>query len=291
MKEKIAFVSALCLASTLAAAECDFPYYPEYADLFSKFDEVTPLMAKKAVMLNLSIGQKPGDIVCEPLLIRTIVGMPAYYMVATCKGDDFGTVRKWNAIVSDVNAGSRMPAKQLAERLAFFFDEKVFRQFTWVSVPTYTHLSTFQAASGGIPPAFWGYEEAYEKAKELYGHDDFDFARIIALGHAHVQAFEFVEAPGKTVTVEVDKYERATVADLEKIRADMRDWVNSWYELFDTDPDLIERNARGWREIELEVPDAAAQKEFPKIAEPLSSGSYGLLDDDGEPNLFKVILI
>lgn len=258
--------ATLIVLSTAAAfAECDFPYYPEYRDRICQYDEVTPLMAKKAAMSNLSIGQKPGDIVCEPLLIKTIVGMPAFYMVATYNGKDLRVVRKWNAIVRDINVGSRMPAKELAERLAFFFGEKVFRQFTWVSIPTYTFLGTFQAASRGIPPALWGYEEAYERAKELYGRDDFYFARIIALGHAHVQAFEFVDRYGETVAIKVDKYERAGLANLKEITKRMHNWVNGWYELFDADPDLIERNASGWREIELKVPDEAAQKEFPKI--------------------------
>ncbi|NIT35689.1 MAG: hypothetical protein GTN49_04200 [candidate division Zixibacteria bacterium] len=216
-------------------------------------------------MSNVSIDQKPGDIVCEPLLIKTIVGMPAYYMVATYNGKDRRVVRKWNALVTEINSGSRILARKLTERLASFFDEKVFSQFTWVSIPTYTFLGTFQAASGGIPPALRGYEEAFELAKKLYGRGDFYFARIIALGHAHVQAFEFVDASGETVAVKVDKYERAGFANLKEITENMHDWVGNWYELFDADPGLIERNARRWREIELEVPDDAAQKEFPRI--------------------------
>ncbi len=59
----------------------------------------------------------------------------------------------------------------------------------------------------------------------------------------------------------------------------MHNWVNSWYGLFDADPDLVERNARRWREIELEVPDDAAQKEFPRMPEPLNTGSSGVLDE------------
>ncbi len=258
--------ATLIVFSTAPAfAECDFPYYPEFADRICQYDEVTPLMAKKVAISMGFHYQKPGDIVCEPLLIKTIVGMPAFYMVATYNGKDRRVVRKWNAIVTEINGGSRIPARELTERLAFFFDEKVFRQFAWVSIHTYTCLGRVQAASGGIPPALWGYEEAYERAKELYGRDDFYFARIIALGHAHVQAFEFVDASGETVVIEVDKYERASIANLDEITSNMHDWVNAWYELFDADPDLIERNARRWREIELEVPDDAAQKEFPKI--------------------------
>lgn len=256
---------ALLVCGTAALAECEFPYYPEFADRFCEYEEVTPLMATKAVMVNHSIGQEPGDIVCEPLLIKTIVEMPTYYIFATYSGDNLGTVRKWNAIVSEINGASRLAAIELAEKLRPFFDDEVFSQFTWVSIPTYTFLSTFKAASGGIPSALWGYEEAYEKATELYGNDDFDFVRIVALGHAHVQAFEFADDSGETVTIEVDKYERASLADLEEMNEKMRDWVRNWYELFHADPDLIERNARRWRELELEVPDEAAQKEFPQI--------------------------
>jgi hypothetical protein len=261
--KRIAIALIFCAAT--AFAECEFPYYPEFADRFCGYDEVTPLMAKKTVMAAPFGFQHPGDIVCEPLLIKTIVGMPAYYMVATYAGDDLETVRKWNAIVSLLNGGSKIAAKKLAADLSFFLDEKVFRQFAWDSVYTYTFLGSVQAASGGLVPALWGYDEAYEKARGLYGNDDFYFARIIALGHAHVQAFEFVNERGKYVTIEVDKYENATVADLEKIRTDMRHWVSGWYGLIDAEPDLIERNVRGWKELELKVTGEDAQKEFPRI--------------------------
>jgi hypothetical protein len=263
MTKRIALILALWLGSTLASAECDFPYYPEFADRFCEYEEVTPLMAKKSVMSAPFGFQHPGDIVCEPLLIKTVVGMPAYYMVATYAGDDLDVVRKWNAFVNKLNTGSKIPAKELAAELAFFFDEEVFRQFAWDSVHTYTFLGEIKAASGGIPPAFWGYEGAYEKAKELYGNDGFDFVRIIALGHAHVQAFEFADASGKMVTLEVDKYGRAEVTDLEKTKEEGRDWVSNWYALFEADPGLIERNVGGWRK--LEVTDEDAQKEFPQI--------------------------
>jgi len=32
----------------VARAACEFPYYPEFADLYSQYEEVTPAMAKAA---------------------------------------------------------------------------------------------------------------------------------------------------------------------------------------------------------------------------------------------------
>jgi hypothetical protein len=38
-------IATFVLLAAVALAACEFPYYPEYADVFGRYDEVTPEMA------------------------------------------------------------------------------------------------------------------------------------------------------------------------------------------------------------------------------------------------------
>ncbi len=74
MKISFCIVTFVLLAAAAWAAE--FPYYPEYAEVFSRYEEVTPAMAVAAV------GGWPAEATfAEPLLLRDANGMPYCYMI------------------------------------------------------------------------------------------------------------------------------------------------------------------------------------------------------------------
>ena len=108
------YILALAAAVAAAWAACEFPYYPEYADAFAKVDEVTPLLAKKAVMARPLICPV-GAIVCEPLIIRDVAGKPTWTYIAVYAGDGSSRVDRRNALARKLNAGERLEAAALEE--------------------------------------------------------------------------------------------------------------------------------------------------------------------------------
>jgi len=264
---RLVCVAALLATVAAAGAECEFPYYPEFADRFEEYDEVTPLMAKRRVMYRPMLYGAPGDIVCEPLLLRTETGMPYGLYVAIYKGRNKKLVRKWNAVVETFNSSEKIPADELNDRLAFFFKEKVYEEFATLVVAPYTLMQTVRASHKGVPCALRGYESGYAKARQLLHSDEIYFKRVIAIGCFQVQIFEFENDRGDVVAIEVDQYSVATPADMASYSEDMRTYVGNLYEGIDVNAHLVKDSVNIWRKVLAAVPEEEAAKKYPRIRE------------------------
>ncbi len=255
----------LTILPAAGGAGCDFPYYPEFADRIGQYDEVTPLMAKKFVMVGPSVDFERGSIVCEPLLIKTMVGMPLCYIVGVYRGDDVGVVQELNNIIKEINSGAQIPADRLYEDLIPLYGE----DFSSTSVETYTFQDGGLISTGGFPAALVYYPEAVAKATEIFGTNDIYFNRIIGAGWAYFQIFEFENKAGETVAIETGYGGRAYLADLEEHKAVTRDGVRNWVASIDAVPDKVARNVQWWERLNKEIPDEMAAEEFPRITGPL----------------------
>jgi hypothetical protein len=258
----IVAVAALVAASAHAA--CEFPYYPEYADVFGRYDEVTPVMAKKAAMGYPGFCDNAGDVVCEPLLLKDCAGMPLCYMVGTYAAKNLYIVGKWNEVIKNVSAGEAMPAKALAEEMAFYYSEGIINRFNTLTVTPYTWNPPVLSASGGFP-ALVGYVAAYEAAVEHFGRDDFFFVGIIGTGYYVIQTFAFETDAGESVALEVDEFGEAGLANFEKRREGSRRAVRYWYDSLIGRPEMGERNRKKWADLIQRIPDDQAKEEFPRV--------------------------
>jgi len=262
--------AAACLAlAGNALAECEFPYYPEYADRISQFDEVTPLLTKKLGMISHPWGVKPGAFICEPLLVRDIKSTPIFYALAFYKGDDVDVVKRWNEIVKKINAGSKTSASELSEEFKFFEDKDVRRLLSSSVVSAYTFGCGMIEGGGGTPESLRGYNAAYEKAAGVLNSRDLYFTRLIWGGYHFREVFEFEDRSGNKVAIVVDYVPQneypAAIADLGVIAADSEGLVKGWHEFIGEEPTRVEKHKDYWEIIQNKVPDDLAEQELARV--------------------------
>jgi hypothetical protein len=113
----IKYIVALSALAAAGHAACEFPYYPEFADVFSQYDEVTPAMA----IAGIGAWPEEATTFVEPLLLRDANGMPYCYMIEAFPADEAELVARWNEVVAKLNAGARLPAAELAAELAALY--------------------------------------------------------------------------------------------------------------------------------------------------------------------------
>jgi hypothetical protein len=264
------FASATLLLVGLAAASyatCEFPYYPEYADVFSQYDEVTVLLAKKFAVERGYVGTKPGAIICEPLLRRDVAGMPASYELSFYKGNDLDAARKWNDIIKTVNSGRKVPAAELGDKIKFFDDEEVYFKFQASVISAYTFGSGMYKA-GGQPYGLSGYNAAYEKAADVLGTRDLFFDRVMSGDVLSSRVFEFEDRSGKSVAIGVPYYAsdgcNTEVIDLDLLTSLAEITARSYHRAVGADPAEFEKKRERWRSIDENIPDELVEKEFPR---------------------------
>jgi len=260
---KLLAVALGALAAAGAAGE--FPYYPEFADEFAKVEEVTPLLAKKVVMVRPFICPV-GAVVCEPLVIRDIAGKPIWMSIEAYAGDDLSLVDRRNALVRKLNGGERLEAAALERDLSYFRGKP---GCTWVAMGAYTWTPpAFPAASGGLLPPLSGYRAAFAFAREELGTDDLYFNRIVGRGFCEWQAFEFETPTGEKLIVEYDPCGgEVSILDPEKekgIRREAAEFEAGIIERFPASGRLEER-LREWAEIDAQIPDDVAADEYVRI--------------------------
>ena len=265
MIRKIICVVALAAAAGAAWAASEFPYYPEYADLFSQYDEVTPVMAKKVAIASPHFNNGPDEIVCEPLLIKDIAGKPLCYMVASYHGSDLNVVSKWNNVIEIINTGRKTRAADLAREVAYFYGTDLFRDFSGLVIGPHTLEGTVLLIAEGFFPVLAGFNGAYEAAARITGNGDLYFSRIIGASYYTVQIFEFEDGDGEKVAIMVDKYLQPRLADLSKNAADMHGLVKHLYESYTDNPEKAEFNREDWENTLERVADDVAADEYPRI--------------------------
>jgi hypothetical protein len=261
------YLAIIAFAAAAAYAGCEFPYYPEYADVFGRYEEVTPEMAVA------SIGVRPGEaIFAEPLLLREGRGMPFGYMIEAFPPEEAELVARWNEVIVKLNAGGRLPAAELAAELealyaveyaGFRFGEPAdigdgernpLLDFASAIVATFTFdpPGGVLGASGGPPfPALFEYGRAYRAASEHFDGDEaFYVSRIVATGpYEYHQIFEFENDAGEKVALILDRPRQMRLADVEEHAAAMREMVRKKYEFFKEYDVGAERNRALWEEI------------------------------------------
>ncbi|MEE9455735.1 MAG: hypothetical protein V3W11_01115, partial [bacterium] len=266
MRNIICVVGLAATCGTAAWGACEFPYYPEYADAFSQYDEVTPAMAVAAV------GGWPGEATfAEALLLRDANGMPFCYMIEAFPPKDGELVARWNEVIGKLNAGGRLPAAELAAELEALYavEYEPFRfgeagetgdgernpllDFASAAVATFTFdpPGGLLGASGGPPfPALYEYGRAYRAASDHFDGDAVYFSRIIAPGpFEHHQIFEFENDAGEKVALAPDRQRRMHVADVAEHASAMREEIREKYELLKKDDAGAEKNRARWREL------------------------------------------
>jgi hypothetical protein len=258
------------MTATAARAECEFPYYPEFADVFSKYDEVTPLLAKKFAMITAVPGVRVGAYICEPLLLRDVTGMPLYNVLTFYNGYDPGVARKWNEIIKTINARRKVSASDLGEKLKFFEDEKVLWQFKAATISAYT-FGCGMIEGGGSPRPLRGYNAAYEKAAAVLKNHDLLFTRMISGGYHYDQYFEFESRSGKKVAilagfVPLNDYP-TEVADLDLLTTLNEISARSLYRTVGADPGRFEEKREWWKRIDESIPDERAGQELARVTE------------------------
>lgn len=258
---------ALLVAAAAAGSPAgEFPYYPEFAEVFSRYDEVTPEMAVA------SIGAGPEAVFAEPLLLRDANGVPYCYMIEAFPAEEAELVARWNAVIAKLNAGDRLPAAELAGELEALYAaeyapyrfgefpgaldelENLLLHFAGAAVPTFTfdHPGGVLGASGGPPfPALYEYRRAYLAASDQFdGDGPFYFSRIIATGpFEYHQIFEFENDAGLKVALAPDRQRRMRVADVEEHASAMREEIREKYELLKKDDARAEKNHARWQEL------------------------------------------
>jgi hypothetical protein len=262
---KTAFIILTTAASARAA--CEFPYYPEYADVFGRYEEVTPAMA----IAGIGAWPEEATTFVEPLLLRDANGMPYCYMIEAFPAEDAELVATWNEVIVKLNAGARLPAAELAAELAALYavDYAPFRfgeaddigdgernpllDFASAIVVAFTFdpPGGILGASGGPPfPALFEYRRAYRAAVGHFDGDAFYLSRIIATGpFEYHQIFEFENDAGEKVALAVSADYGVSVADVEEHAAAMREKVREKYELLKKDDTNAERNRALWEEV------------------------------------------
>ena len=265
MKKPLIAIAVAVLAAATACVAADFPYYPEYAEEFAKVEEVTPLLAKKVVMTHPFICPA-GAIVCEPLVLRDIVGKPTWISINAYAGDDLSLVDRYNRIVRRLNAGERIDASELEQDLSYFRGSW---EFTWVILGAYTiHSLGFPAASYGALPVLSGFRPALAFAREELGSDDLYFNRIAGTGFSQWQGFEFEAPTGEKVMVEYEACGGDVhLLDIEEYKAGSRETAKtevSIIESFEASGRFEER-LRAWAAIDAGIPDEVAADDYARI--------------------------
>ena len=259
----------LLAAATGVRAGCEFPYYPEYADVFGRYEEVTPLLAKKYALISQPPDTNDAAYVCEPLLLRDIAGMPVYNVLSFYNGDYPDVAKKWNEVISVINAGRKVPASELGEKLKFFDDDEVRRQFSSSTISVYTFGCGTIQGGGGLPKPLYGYNAAYEKAAAVLKNHDLLFTRMISGGYHYDQYFEFESLSGKKVTILVgfvplNDYP-TEVADLDLLTTLNEISARSLYRTVGADPGRFEEKREWWKRIDESIPDEVAGQELPRV--------------------------
>ncbi len=242
-------IIAVAAVAASAHAACEFPYYPEFADVFGRYDEVTPEMA----IAGIGAWPEEATTFVEPLLLHEANGMPYCYMIEAFPAEDAELVARWNEVVAKLNAGDRLPAAELAAELEELYAVAYAPRPGGSVLPTFTfdypgaHIIT----EGRWPfPAFYEYLSAYRVAKLRFESGGvFFLSRVVGAGPFSYQIFEFENEAGKKVALARESDGLTHAADLEENAARMREAAGKKYELLIKDAVWAETNRARWEEI------------------------------------------
>lgn len=269
MKNSFGIATFVLIAGTAAHAACEFPYYPEYADKISQYEIVSPVLAKKFALEHPHPYAGPGSVLCEPLLVRDIVGAPFFYSVTFYNGDDEKAPQRWNEIVTILQSTAKTPVRELAEKLSFLGAEGFRGKFYSMTISAYTFGCGTYKMYSGIPYTVRGYRTAYAKAQQEFGAEDIYFSRLIGASYVENQIFEFENGSGEKVAVHVtlnlrSRFEAVT-ADLEANAAQAKGVAKGWYDFLVSDPESANKRRDKWEETGSKVPDELAVQELPRV--------------------------
>jgi len=276
MRTAIIFVCAAAFAAA-AVAECDFPYYPEYADRISQYDIVSPLLAKKFALEHPHPYAGARSVLCEPLLVRDIEGAPFFYSVTFYNGGDDNVAKKWNEVVAIFQSTAKSSARELAEKISFFGAEDVSGEFYSMTISAYTFGTGPYKMYSGIPYTVRGYETAYAKAQKELGAEDIYFSRLIGASYVENQIFEFENGSGEKVAVHVTLNLRsqfeAVIADLQGNAAQAKGVAKGWYDFLVSEPDSANKRRVKWEEIDRKIPDETVEGDQPTLYDAINKSS------------------
>jgi hypothetical protein len=248
-------------------ADSTYPYYPDVEERFCDYKEVTPLMAVKAAMAKGPQGDPPY-VICEPLVLRHLSGIPVGYQITYYNGRNKKRAREFNKFITRINNGERILVNEIRETLEEFREKGFSEECKRGSVGGQTFWCLNAAPGGkGLPSAFNGFDACYDKASYYAGTDRLYFTGFVGVSRIFLQHFKFETEAGEEIIIATGtqpfpspaKINRLALANREK---KLHIFLNDPVEF---DMEVINRNLVEWAEIEAAVPDEMAQEEFPKV--------------------------
>jgi hypothetical protein len=265
MKKLVAMF--ITLAAATAFADSTYPYYPDVEERFCDYKEVTPLMAVKAAMLT-GPQSDPPYVICEPLVLKRLCGMPVCYQISYYNGKNMKRARKFNDLIRRVNTGENLLAREVSDTLAEFRKEGFYDECETGCVDGQTFLFSDAGPGGkGIPSAFTGFDPCYEKASHEAGTDQLYFTGFVGVSRTFLQHFKFETETGEEIIITTDTQPFPSAAKISRLAIENRE---KKLRIFLNDPvtydmEVINRNLIKWAEIEAGVSDEMAQGEFLEV--------------------------
>lgn len=238
-------VTLALATAVIAGALCDFPWYPEYADEFSKYDFVTPEMAKKA-----AAGFDASAPTADPVLIRNLDGCPQGYMVVGYRGGDLADIDKWNELADILNNNKEIDAAVLADKVSYLYgDPEKVHKFREVDVSAFTWQVPVIGGSDSIPKVLWGYTAAYDEARKRVGNQPLVFTGIIGTHLHQFQVFKFRTENNKEILLYYSIEKKAVDFNRSEFKEIAARYMADQYEAIQNDPGRAEENRRRWEDI------------------------------------------
>jgi hypothetical protein len=212
--KRVVCVVALAAFGAGAHAACEFPYYPEYADVFSQYDEVTQAMAVAAagvseeaesdIMAKLEDFFKRRRVVTEeevfayvtrnvkeefpnseewdilePVVVKTPRGEPVYYYAFCQRGGSSLSRYAVEAVISMLKSEDGFDPYKMAENCETLRKNQA--DFWTLCIEAWTSNGVFICPYLGIPIPLVGDFHVYlSKAETEFGNNGIKKARVFA---------------------------------------------------------------------------------------------------------------
>ena len=251
MKKSICVFLLIAAANGAAvAAESEYDYPPEFADLIGQARLITPEEVKTEVALN---GDSPwhdyaGALLLDPILVKSFNRTPAYYMIIGYKGDDKATRTEMENIIGMLNDDDGFNPYDIAERISSI--ESAWGDFYTFYRPAWTNGVGLRMASTYFPKTlfnFPGFLSQIESYRDITDVNDF---KIYASDyHVGVPVLCYGDSVSDPRYFLVEMMTEVTPAERAELDENFSEWVSRTQESFDVSPGRVSDEIGYWRNI------------------------------------------
>lgn len=273
------------------AAEAGYDYPPEFADLFEQFRVITPEEAQIDVALY---GDDPwhtlaGGVILEPVLIKCVNGVPAYYLVLSYNGEDDGIRQEMEDVIRMLNDDEGFDPNKLDEKLTSL--EPSWRDFRTFGKPAWTYGGAPGYSTAYVPDLFIDFRGYLESMKKGFGVRSLENLKIYGT-HTAITAPVFgVRTPPKETLYYIpnpasDGVVMISESDLVKI---FYEKTASIYDRFLKNADVFSSKKEHWEKLKGSVGEVEKTGKYLKVREYIGADEGGLdgymIDDVPEFNV------